>query len=761
MIGLLVVLPAAGLALAAVLCRWPPRAVTGRIPYWVLLSAGAAWGLSAVILGLALAQPGRDMVLSLPGWSEPMPALGLNVDSLAAFCLFLVCGIAALAAVRLLDGFTDPLDLAGPLAVAAATALFVTATRVPLGLVLAWLLLDLTLAMAAGGGARALLTGQLGLLCVLMGMLVLPAGALKLDAPGLATAEAGRLQLWLLLAAAVRMGMYPVWWAIPRTVQRIPWTGALVRLAPMVAGAGLFLRAMQGSRPGESLTPGTLLPLSIVMLLGAMLAWLARDAVEVLDWRFVTQGALVLLAIRPGGPVYQSIGLVLLANLVLCGLILYGTADVPRTRNVQILRRVADAALIGLPLTLGFQGRWLLYRELVEPLPWVLALIVIATAFASRPRALGGRPLLPALGDHRPAVVVAGMAAFTVILLGVAPDLLAPLLVSITATSSPGALLDLVATLTTPATLARGLLLLTAIFVPLLVGVLLRRVPPPRDPAILAQRLTARRALRMTGVADAFASGLLRSGEVVQVASGLVEGRRARVWTLLAVVVVSVAALDPPALDGGPTVLGPAALLTLLAAVAIGAVLLLADRPGLTLGALAAGYVLVAGVQGLGGHWAVAMMTLLAGAVIVAIVAVAVVQAPIDRHVARAASRLRAARASNVAEGNRVLLALALAAAVLIAMGIHSVSFPLQLPDNVLRPALVLATGGVLSAVTARSPLRLVTGVLLALAGFQLAYSYLDPGMLIAAGLAVFQLLFAVLVSYYLGLPVDAEGTAR
>jgi hypothetical protein len=760
MIGLLVALPAAGLALAAVLCRWPPRAVTGRIPLFVLLCAGAAWGLSAVILGLALVQPGREMVLSPPGWSGSMLALGLNVDGLAAFCLFLVCGIAALSSLRLLDGFSDPMDLAGPLAVAAATALFVTATRVPLGLVLAWLLLDLALAIAAGGGSRALLTGQAGLLCVLMGVLALPAGALTLD-QDLATADAARLQLWLLLAAAVRMGMYPLWWAIPRTAERTPWTGALVRLAPMVAGAGLFLRATQGSRPGESLLPGTLLPLAIVMLLGAMLAWLARDAVEVLDWRFVTQGALILLAIRPPGPVYQSIGLVLLVNLVLCGLILYGTADVPRTRNVQIVRRVADAALIGVPLTLGFQGRWLLYRELVEPVPWVLLLIVIATALASRPRALGGRPLLPALGDHRLAIGVAGLAAGLVLLLGIRPDLLAPILVSITVTESPRAVLDLKATLLAPETMVRGLWLLAAILAPLLAGVLLRRVPTPRDPAILSQRLSARRALRMTGVMDAFASMVLRSGEAVQVASGLVEGRRARVWTLLAVVVVAVVALDPPAVDGTPTALTLAGLTALLAAAAIGAVLLLAGAPRMTVGSLAAGYFLVAAVQGAGGHWAVAIMTLVAGAVIVAILAVAVVQAPIDRYVARAASRLRSVRVGKVEEGNRPMLGLALAAAVLIAMGIQSVSFPLLVPDSVLRPALILTAGGVLAAVTARSALRLVTGVLLALAGFQLAYSFLDPGMLIAAGLAVFQLLFAVLVSYYLGLSVDGEGAPR
>jgi hypothetical protein len=125
--------------------------------------------------------------------------------------------------------------------------------------------------------------------------------------------------------------------------------------------------------------------------------------------------------------------------------------------------------------------------------------------------------------------------------------------------------------------------------------------------------------------------------------------------------------------------------------------------------------------------------------------------------VARAARRLGAARAGETVGGERLLLALALAAAVVICLGIQSVSFPLAVPDVVLRPALVLAAGGVLTAVTARSGLRLAAGVLLTLTGFGLGYSHLDPGMLIAAGLALFELLFALLASYYLGLGPSPE----
>jgi hypothetical protein len=103
------------------------------------------------------------------------------------------------------------------------------------------------------------------------------------------------------------MGLYPVWWAVPRSDRLAPWRSAPVRLSATVAGGYLFLRAMQGSRPGESLDLAALLPLALVLVLGGVLAWLARDEVESLDWRTACQAALVLLAIRPGGPVYRIV----------------------------------------------------------------------------------------------------------------------------------------------------------------------------------------------------------------------------------------------------------------------------------------------------------------------------------------------------------------------------------------------------------------------------------------------------------------------
>jgi hypothetical protein len=63
----------------------------------------------------------------------------------------------------------------------------------------------------------------------------------------------------------------------------------------------------------------------------------------------------------------------------------------------------------------------------------------------------------------------------------------------------------------------------------------------------------------------------------------------------------------------------------------------------------------------------------------------------------------------------------------------------------------MLCAGGVLTAVFAGSSLRLAIGVLAALAGFELIYARIDPGLLITGGLAVFQMTFALVASLFLG----------
>lgn len=727
------------------------------------MATGLALASAIGMTAYAVRSPANALRLELPGWSGPsvQVPLALEVDALAGFCLLLVTLVAFVASTRALDGVVDVSSLAGPLGVAAAAALLVSASRVPLGLALGWMALDLALFVGGGGSRRTLLAGQVGFVCVLMGLFALPPGAAVIDPPQLAVASSGRLQFWLLLASVVRMGLFPLWWAVPRTDSRAPWQGAIVRLACLVAGGYLFLRAMHGTRPGEAMDLASLLPLALVLLACSGLAWLARDAAEALDWRMAGQGALVLLAIRPGGPEFRSVALVLLMNLVLAGLVLYLTSDVARRRGVVLARRVADASLVGLPLMLGFQGRWPLYADLMNFVPAVLLAIVVATTLAARPRIATALPVIPALGRHRPQEGLALLLAAVLVVLGVLPWLLQSILVSTTVSNAPDALGELLSTLLASNTAGQGLVLLGLLVAPPLMGELLRRAPLPREPSALARRQRLRQVLSLTALARAGVSGVLAMGEAAQQATGMIEGRRARVWTLLAVVVVSAMMLAPPAAESAHGLGGdPASAVVLLAASLAGVAVVLAGRPATTLAAVGAGYILVGAILVAESDlWTVAAMVLVTGVLVVAILALAEAQAPHAGSWGGAAHRLVVA-ADDFGDPGRLMLALAMGVGLVAVYGIHSVSLPRALPDAVLHPALALAVAGALTAATARAPLRLGGGVLLTLVAFQLAYAQLDPGVTIAAGLAVFQLLFAVILSYYIGLSSSVERAA-
>jgi hypothetical protein len=137
-----------------------------------------------------------------------------------------------------------------------------------------------------------------------------------------------------------------------------------------------------------------------------------------------------------------------------------------------------------------------------------------------------------------------------------------------------------------------------------------------------------------------------------------------------------------------------------------------------------------------------------------------VLQAPIDRRLVESARRLRQIRAptGESALSERLLPVFSLGAAGLLAYGMHSAAVPDQLlPAALLKPALMLAGGGILTAVFARTALQLSCGVILVLIGFELAYTRLDPGLLITGGLASFQLLLAIVASHFLGLSPTSD----
>jgi|GEM_PF-2398758 hypothetical protein len=727
-----------------------------RLPWRPSRLAAAGAAILAALLSVALlyvtwtVQPEPvTLQLVLSPWSQPVfratPAV--YVDVVAAVCVLLVTGAALLGALRGLET-SDPRAMSGPLLVGAAGALFVAAAYAPLGLVVGWLALDLATFFGARGGRRALIVGQLGLLLAIAGLVGAPAAG---EALGISQLE-GSARLWVMAAAAIRLGLYPIWWAVPRSERTHLWRACGIRLAPTIAGLYMFLRLAEQTAPGEGLNVRSLLPSLLALFAGGLLGWLAANRAESLDWQTTYSASLVVMAASLGGAVGRGIALVMLIGLVVSRggqYVLDGVEDQPAVRAA---RMVLAATAVALPPTIGFAGMWLLYRELAAfHLYWVLAIAVLAASFATAALFKSSRRRRPATRKGRPTVVMVVLLAGVSLLTGLWFGSLDPLVTRVASRGLPSALEDLWLTVSNPLTLANGLLLLGAIVLPALIALGLMRLRP----RISKQRRRAlRRILRLTLLAEILARAFVSAGAELQQSSGLLESRRAMAWTLLAVTVtgslVIVAGGSTPATRAMPSF--PAMLMFSLAAL-LAALMVLRGSAVATLGLLLAAYVLVtvvllaAGVQPV-----IALTKVLVGALVVAILAVGVGQTPAGDSDGSLLSRLQAAAYEPRGAGLSTLgVALALAAGLLLSLGVHASELTEQLPDALLHPALALIVGGVLTAVFARSPMRLAGGVLFALAGAELLYASLDPGLMITGGLAAFQLLVAVVSSFFIG----------
>jgi hypothetical protein len=272
-------------------------------------------------------------------------------------------------------------------------------------------------------------------------------------------------------------------------------------------------------------------------------------------------------------------------------------------------------------------------------------------------------------------------------------------------------------------------------------------------------------ALDLTPAVDAAAEMVIHAGSLLQRVSGLVEGRRALAWTLLATITVALVPLKAPT---GPASVSGLGTLTLLVCAVPAAAVALAGRPPVILAALGATYALAAAMLiATGTPWFIAGIVVLTGIFVLTILTVSVIQAPdVPLRPAAAARRLADLHGERDV-GWSFVPALAVIAAVVLIAGIRSVVAADRLPDIVLQCSLLLGAGGAVAVVLARGPLRLCTGAHVAMTAFSLAYARLDPGLWVTGALAGFQLLFALVASYFVGesaeelfAPVPADESA-
>ncbi len=314
---------------------------------------------------------------------------------------------------------------------------------------------------------------------MLGGLSLLAAGLTLHSRDGSLTAVTGASTTWapllLTLAAAIRLGLYPVHWGLP-----LPWrAGSTARslqyLIPVSAGVYLATRTIPLVRsdvPGGGIwVAGGV----VGLLVAGVLAWAAHTQRERLVWLGVQQACIVLVAaglqVPQRGIIILLQGLnLLLAVAVLATLEGLDVPAVPHHFRLSIrgLKWFAAGSLLGLPPTLGFTTRWALYRTLLEgPWWWIVWLSVLGTGLAI--------PAVVRLLDHRAAadadlvwqpgaLVAIASLGLPLIALSLQPLLLADFVTAVAGGSSADYLSDVLRATGT----RLGILIVLALFLPIL-----------------------------------------------------------------------------------------------------------------------------------------------------------------------------------------------------------------------------------------------------------------------------------------------------
>jgi multicomponent K+:H+ antiporter subunit A len=188
----------------------------------------------------------------------------------------------------------------------------------------------------------------------------------------------------ILLAALVRVGLYPLHLWMPIGVEAGPAARSLLHLVP--ASAGLYLLARLSAGANGVLPYGQALTIagSLAFFVGALLAWIEADLSKSLSFTMISQVGYAIASLAIAQPPTMVAILLPSLNLVLCLGLLFLSQD--RSELGSLWARVASglamASLAGVPLTLGFVGRWHLYHSFLPGGHLAfLALSLLAEAF--------------------------------------------------------------------------------------------------------------------------------------------------------------------------------------------------------------------------------------------------------------------------------------------------------------------------------------------------------------------------------------------
>ncbi len=404
-----------------------------------LLTIGAAF-LALLLIARALPADG-----AISRWRPFLGSdLAYHVDGLA-FLFAVLMTVVALAAIAPGLGRSEGLEWSSHPALLTLLALglgFVFSANL-ITLSLSWVTFDLAFLWAfirlriTHYVPRILNLGCLACLSLLAAALLLGGDSLSLR-PSAVSAPVFSL---VLLAALIRVGLYPLHLWAPIGVEADLPARSLLHLVPASAGLYLLVRLSTWADSGllSQLPPQGWGGLrggagGLAFFIGALLAWAETDRSKTLSYIMISQAGYAVVSLVVARP--PTLIVLPSLNLVLCLGLLFLSQDRAELGGfwTRAATGLATASLAGVPLTLGFAGRWPVYHALLAGnhlALLALSLLAETLLFAALLRlwaVVSIRVFPPKFAYTKSSVVGAALLAAPILILGLHPPLLNPVM---------------------------------------------------------------------------------------------------------------------------------------------------------------------------------------------------------------------------------------------------------------------------------------------------------------------------------------------
>ncbi len=362
-----------------------------RFRYTGLIAVAAALGAVLALLLMALRLPTSA---TLSAW-EPLALLGtgltLTVDGLA---WWIGLGILGLALSALVTGLARP---GGRRVGTRLTMLLLTAFGLVaifsdnlLTRVMAWAVLDLVyflallfLADAEGLEPQAVLNLAFNSAGTLLA--VGAAVLISRTSPDLTLRDAAltsQSTLLITLAAVFRLGLFPLHLGLPTEINIRQGLGSLLRLIPAAVALEMLCRLAVFGFDDSMRVWLTVFGVAAA-LVGALQLWNVGDPRQGLAYVIIAQSGIALLAgLWGGAQAALSLAATALTMLLGCALVFLSNGHDEQRPWGSVLSGLGAAALLGLPLTVGFLGVGHLYASLLAAGGW--AWLVLVGVFAAQ-----------------------------------------------------------------------------------------------------------------------------------------------------------------------------------------------------------------------------------------------------------------------------------------------------------------------------------------------------------------------------------------